>query len=182
MVSPGRARNKLLKPLRREGRTASAEPVCSCAFFYLPLHMRPRVQRAPGLPCVPLGIARRPLFEGRLCPLSFGAKRICKTRADDVARSRRDVSALPFPPSSSANDPVFRGVSDGTCSPSNDPATPPSKISRTHRRNPDASARVGDGFRQCRRPPTGCGVRRGFAAHHCRDTECKNLRRRSVRS
>jgi hypothetical protein len=39
------------KPLRREGRTASAEPVCSCAFFYLPLHMRPRVQRAPGLPC-----------------------------------------------------------------------------------------------------------------------------------
>ena len=24
------------KPSRREGRTASAEPVCSCAFFYLP--------------------------------------------------------------------------------------------------------------------------------------------------
>jgi hypothetical protein len=42
------------KPLRREGRSVSAEPVCSCAFFYLPLHMRPRVQRAPGLPCVPL--------------------------------------------------------------------------------------------------------------------------------
>ena len=37
--------------MRREGRTASAEPVCSCASFYLPLHMRPRVQRAPGLPC-----------------------------------------------------------------------------------------------------------------------------------
>ena len=29
--SPGRARRKPLKPLRREGRTASAEPVCSCA-------------------------------------------------------------------------------------------------------------------------------------------------------
>src|ERR1700733_2715475 len=52
------------KPLRREGRTASAEPVCSCAFFYLPVHMRPRVQRAPGLPFVPLGIALRPLFFG----------------------------------------------------------------------------------------------------------------------
>ena len=25
-------------------------PVCSCAHFY-PLHMRPRVQRAPGIPC-----------------------------------------------------------------------------------------------------------------------------------
>jgi hypothetical protein len=31
--SPGRARRKPLKPLRREGRIASAEPVCSCAFF-----------------------------------------------------------------------------------------------------------------------------------------------------
>jgi hypothetical protein len=49
--SPGRARRKPLKPLRREGRTASAEPVCSCAFALCILHMRPRVQRAPGLPC-----------------------------------------------------------------------------------------------------------------------------------
>ena len=31
--TPGRARYKLLKPLRRECRIASAEPVCSCAFF-----------------------------------------------------------------------------------------------------------------------------------------------------
>jgi hypothetical protein len=30
--SPGRARRKPLKPLRREGRNASAETVCSCAF------------------------------------------------------------------------------------------------------------------------------------------------------
>jgi len=33
--SPGRARRKPLKPLRRESRTASAEPVCSCAFCYV---------------------------------------------------------------------------------------------------------------------------------------------------
>jgi len=39
------------KPLRREGRIASAEPVCSCAFSCCLLHARPRVQRAPGLPC-----------------------------------------------------------------------------------------------------------------------------------
>jgi len=39
------------KPLRREGRDASAEPVCSCAFFCACLHTRPRVQRAPGFPC-----------------------------------------------------------------------------------------------------------------------------------
>jgi hypothetical protein len=39
------------KPSRREGRSVSAEPVCSCAFCCFRLHMRPRVQRAPGLPC-----------------------------------------------------------------------------------------------------------------------------------
>jgi hypothetical protein len=39
------------KPPRRESRIASAEPVCSCAFFCACLHTRPRVQRAPGFPC-----------------------------------------------------------------------------------------------------------------------------------
>jgi hypothetical protein len=34
---------------------ASAEPVCSCAFFRALLHTRPRVQRAPGIPLLPLG-------------------------------------------------------------------------------------------------------------------------------
>jgi hypothetical protein len=48
--SPGRARNKLLKPSRREGR-CSGEPVVtnSCAFYTL--RTRLRVQRAPGFPC-----------------------------------------------------------------------------------------------------------------------------------
>ncbi|WP_423960993.1 hypothetical protein, partial [Bradyrhizobium sp.] len=40
------------KPLRRECRSVSAEPVCSCALLLLfLLHARPRVQRAPGIPC-----------------------------------------------------------------------------------------------------------------------------------
>ena len=38
------------KPLCRGCPGASAEPVCSCAHL-LPLRMRPRVQRAPGIPC-----------------------------------------------------------------------------------------------------------------------------------
>lgn len=50
------------KPSRREGRAASAEPVCSCAFLYLLLHARPRVRRAPGFPCSPLGVALRPFL------------------------------------------------------------------------------------------------------------------------
>jgi hypothetical protein len=46
-------------PSRREGRAASAEPVCSCAFFSVLLHTRPRVQRAPGLPCALFAYWRR---------------------------------------------------------------------------------------------------------------------------
>src|SRR3984957_4160749 len=46
------------KPSRREGRIASAEPVCSCAFFCALLHARPRVQRAPGFPCALLLLSR----------------------------------------------------------------------------------------------------------------------------
>ena len=49
--SPGRARYRPLKPLRRESRIASAGPVCSCACFCTILHTRPRVQRASGFPC-----------------------------------------------------------------------------------------------------------------------------------
>jgi len=64
------------KPLRREGRSVSAEPVCSCAFFYLPLHMRLRVQRAPGLPCA--------LF-------ILGANDFAKLGRNAVARMRRCV-------------------------------------------------------------------------------------------
>jgi hypothetical protein len=39
------------KPSRRECRIASAEPVCSCAPSLCTMHTRPRVQRAPGIPC-----------------------------------------------------------------------------------------------------------------------------------
>ena len=68
------------KPLRREGRTASAEPVCSCAFLFATF--------AHGT----AGAARtrsslRPSFsEGRLRPSCFWGERICKPRAQRVAR------------------------------------------------------------------------------------------------
>src|SRR6202521_305157 len=58
------------KPLRREGRIASAEPVCSCAFFCALLHARPRVQRAPGFPCALLFLSRVAIDAklGRIAP------------------------------------------------------------------------------------------------------------------
>jgi hypothetical protein len=61
------------KPLRREGRTASAEPVCSCAFCLLFLHTRPRVQRAPGLPCALFLLGRTNLqSSGEIAPRECG--------------------------------------------------------------------------------------------------------------
>src|SRR3979490_2460103 len=62
------------KPLRREGRDASAEPVCSCAFFCACLHTRPRVQRAPGFPCAPVFFSRGAIHAklGRIAPRECG--------------------------------------------------------------------------------------------------------------
>jgi hypothetical protein len=47
--SPGRARSKPLKPLRREGRVSSAEPVVLPRAFFL--HADHGCQPVPGLPC-----------------------------------------------------------------------------------------------------------------------------------
>src|ERR1700730_1995967 len=48
--SPGRARNKLLKPLRAGMLGVSGEPVVTTLVFFLHLHARLRVHRAPGIP------------------------------------------------------------------------------------------------------------------------------------
>jgi hypothetical protein len=47
--SPGRSRSKPLKPLRREGRVSSAEPVVLPRAFLL--HADHGCQPVPGLPC-----------------------------------------------------------------------------------------------------------------------------------
>src|SRR5665213_1542510 len=44
-----------------------------CVFF-LPLHARSGVQRAPGLPCVPLWIALRPLLGSHGVPLGIALR------------------------------------------------------------------------------------------------------------
>src|SRR5205823_8336701 len=50
--SPGRARNKPLKPLRGECREESGEPVATMLVcFTYHSHARLWVQRAPGIPC-----------------------------------------------------------------------------------------------------------------------------------
>ena len=61
------------KPLRREGRIASAEPVCSCAFSLCTMHARPRVQRAPGFPYA-LSLSRAAIDAklGRIAPRECG--------------------------------------------------------------------------------------------------------------
>ena len=52
-TKPGRrGEHDISRKTTAQGRPdAPAEPVCSCALFCTVLHTRPRVQRAPGLPC-----------------------------------------------------------------------------------------------------------------------------------
>ena len=57
-------------------------PVCSCAHFLCTLRMRPRVQRASGIPCA-------------LC-FHEGAKITSKPRAQRVARMRTHIGSMKF--------------------------------------------------------------------------------------
>src|SRR5882762_5443713 len=78
--SPGRARRKPLKPLRREGRVSSAEPVVLPRAFLL--HADHGCQPVPGLPCA----------------LSFREdKRI--THPSDASRRENEVLCLKLFPS-----------------------------------------------------------------------------------
>src|SRR5258707_14535895 len=68
--SPGRARSKPLKPLRREGRFGPVNLWCLPTCF-LPMHVGPRVHRTPGFPCALClsegqrpGMTRAPLVAG----------------------------------------------------------------------------------------------------------------------
>jgi hypothetical protein len=78
--SPGRARRKPLKPLRREGRIASAEPVCSCAFF---VHL---AHETAGAACT----------RSSLRPLSSEAQDCSNTRAR-LAPREREIASTPSP-------------------------------------------------------------------------------------
>ena len=69
--SPERARRKPLKPLRREGRVLSAEPVVRTACFFIA--RGPWVRSAPGLPCA-LVNRRGPRLQA---PLGRNASRDC---------------------------------------------------------------------------------------------------------
>jgi hypothetical protein len=93
------------KPSRREGRIASAEPVCSCAPFSLLMHARPRVQRAPGLPCA-LFIQRGPT---NLQKLGRNAPR--EREATRLRRARHRVARMP---PSGRSGPAFPAVSGDT--------------------------------------------------------------------
>jgi hypothetical protein len=88
--SPGRARRKPLKPLRRECRTASAEPVCSCALLCASF-----AHETAGAACTRHSL--RPL-------ICLGGEH-CKTRTLRVARSWLHIqSSSP----AKAGDPVFQ--------------------------------------------------------------------------
>jgi hypothetical protein len=60
--SPGRARNKLLKPLRAGMPGDPGATVVTNACAYYTSRTRLRVHRAPGIPRSPFGVAPRPLL------------------------------------------------------------------------------------------------------------------------
>ena len=77
--SPGRAR--ISRRAIAQGRPECSRFTCMlvCAFLCASMHTRPRVRRAPGLPCA-------------LCVLGGG--RYCKPRAPCVARMRKHVTVI----------------------------------------------------------------------------------------
>src|ERR1700759_243689 len=83
----GESTKETLKPLRREGRIASAEPVCSCAFSYVQLaHETAGAARTRS--------SLRPLFEGRSYFESLG-QNSCRENANAyppvIARPKRAI-------------------------------------------------------------------------------------------
>ncbi len=88
--SPRRARRKPLKPLRRGCRTASASPVCSCAFL-----VSARAHETAGAARTRHSL-RPPFSEGH---------ELSKARAKFVARTRICVT---LSSSAKADDPVFQ--------------------------------------------------------------------------
>src|SRR5204862_6218183 len=70
-------------------------PVCSCAHFLCTLRMRPRVQRAPGIPCALL--------------IREVAKITCKPRTHGVARTRNHILSRHRPPPGRPNGRPMTG-------------------------------------------------------------------------
>src|SRR5882724_9482884 len=101
----------------------SAGPVCSCAHFLVPLHTRPRVQRAPGLPCALLGRELRSSL-GRIAPRDRGrifgviarlaafAKAPASQRGKASAKPWRSRDRPPSIPETAVIESMSRGVLD----------------------------------------------------------------------
>src|SRR3954463_9053174 len=91
-------------PLRRECRRASAVPVCSCAHLSPPLHTRPPVQQAPGIPC-------SLSFEGRNFLASLG-RNLRRENADTHSAVIVREGGRPSIPEASVIESRSRGVLD----------------------------------------------------------------------
>ena len=82
------------KPLCRGCPGASAEPVCSCAPL-LPLRMRPRVQRAPGIPCA-LWLMEGQVFEQNSDAFVSRECALTSHRRHSGARSEAERTRNPY--------------------------------------------------------------------------------------
>jgi len=127
--SPGRARRKPLKPLRREGRIASAEPVCSCAFF---AHFCTRDRGCSAHPAFPAPSD----FKARNFTQTPGALR--RGNAKSCLRQHSPVGSLP-----PCGGELERGVSTNSCACGSPPSLAlPTRGEGTERAQRDARSHV----------------------------------------
>src|ERR1700744_1243608 len=85
----GESTKETVKPLSREGRTASAEPVCSCAFSFVHLpHETAGAARTRSSP--------RPLLRVGCALFDFGAERNGKPRTKPCREKERVCLTLPL--------------------------------------------------------------------------------------
>src|ERR1700744_4200111 len=103
----GESTKETVKPLPGEGRIASAEPVCSCAFSFVQLAHETAGAARTRSSLRPLLRIASALSSRVACALFFWAKAICKTRADAVARTWTHI----FSSSLRTQGPIRRALS-----------------------------------------------------------------------
>ena len=144
-------------------------PVCSCAHSFYPLHMRPRVQRASGIPCALFSIEGEELHQtsgatrreiAKVYPPSLRAQRsnLWRSKKKEWIASSLALLAMTVGFAGWAKAHLRRAhhlfagrfaAKHAMLCPSlrRRPAIRPSRTSRTPRHSPDASATAPGGFR-----------------------------------
>jgi hypothetical protein len=132
----GESTKQAVKPLRREGRDAPAEPVCSCARFYAQIAHETAGAARTRSSLRPLTLGLRSIANlGRNAPREREHTFSCHPR--QLSSPRRRGSSIPEaaviePRSRSVLDPRLRGDDDSGFSPGHSTTTKPNPAPRSN--------------------------------------------------